>query len=112
MKKPKASKAVKKGMKELLKKSEKPMISFIQKAKESGDEYRFYLAHVSMAKTDLVRQEGQNFDEEKAMIADSMMLAMLFHYGASYKDVLRVAQTFDEVTGLLAAMEMINQSTE
>ena len=112
MKKPTVSKAMKKGMKELLEFQEKPLLSFIKSAKASGDEYSFYLGHMSIAKTDLMKQEGANLDEDKALIADSMMLALLFRFGASYPHVLRVAQAFDQVEGLLAAMEMIKQTLD
>ena len=111
MKKPKASKSVKKGIKGLIAKMEKPLRGHIEDAKKSGDEYMFYLTNISMAQTQYHKERGRP-DADAARIADCMLLALMVHCGASYPVVLHLAQTFDDVSGFLAAMEMINQSIE
>jgi len=111
MKKPKVSKGVKKGMKGLIEKMEKPLKDHIADAKKSGDEYMFYLTHISMGQSQYYKEKGRP-DEDTSMMADCVLLGLMVHCGASYPAVLRVAQTFDQVPGLLAAMEMIKQSLD
>jgi len=111
MNRPTMSKKGKKVIREMMKKMEKPMKESIARAKKDGDEYMFYLGSLSVAKGEIYKQRGE-LDAGRSRMTDNLVLALLVHHGASYPEVLRVAQKFEDVVGFMAAMEMINQSTE
>ena len=110
MKNHKLPKSVKKKLSKLIKNSDQ-MRKAVEQAKKDGDEYMFYLSTISMAKTERLK-EGKTDDTDKMLMADSMILALLLRNGATYTELLRVAQTFDVVAGFLAAIDMLNAATE
>lgn len=96
----------------LLKKMKKPIKKMVKEAEESGNEYMFYLSQMSIAKAEDPELSGGFKKSDNTMMKDSFILAGLIHFGANYTDVLRVAEKFKNVAGLMASMDMIDQSVD